>query len=116
MTLHKKILNCLKDADIKVYPPGVKKGICTFPYVVLEQAQAVAEKPHKSDKIIFNITALAPVGSYSDFLTLIENVRDAMSYLHPEIKFSLIDNEFIDKNFIAYSTAIKFFALKRTNV
>ena len=115
MTLYKKIYDTLKKDDILVYPPAVKKGICTYPYVVLEQSKALLNNNH-SGKLIFSITILAPVGQYADFLTLIENVRQSISYIAPEIKFLSISDEKIDSDFTAYSTVINFFALKRTNV
>lgn len=75
----------LKQKGYEVYPPGVKTGECTSPYVVVKNDGGYKHAKFSSNRDMYAIMCYVPKQQYSKLEPLVQKVKEAMKPLVPMI-------------------------------
>ena len=75
----------LKQKGYEVYPPGVKTGECTSPYVVVKNDGGYKHANFSSNRDMYAIMCYVPKQQYSKLEPLVQKVKEAMKPLVPMI-------------------------------
>lgn len=76
----------LKKKGYEVYPPGVKTGECTKPYVVVKNDGSYEHANFSTDRDMYAVMCYVPKGQYSKLEPLVQSVKEAMKELKPMIQ------------------------------
>lgn len=68
-----------------VYPPGVKVGECTKPYIVVKNDGGYRHANFSSMRDMYAIMCYVPKGQYSKLEPMVNNVKKDMKELKPMI-------------------------------
>ena len=75
----------LKQKGYEVYPPGVKTGECTSPYVVVKNDGGYKHAKFSSNRDMYAIMCYVPRGQYSKLEPMVAKVEGDMKELEPMI-------------------------------
>lgn len=70
----------------EVYPPGVKTGECTKPYIVVKNDGSYEHANFSTDRDMYAVMCYVPKGQYSKLEPLVQSVKKAMKELNPMIQ------------------------------
>lgn len=70
----------------EVYPPGVKTGECTKPYIVVKNDGSYEHANFSTDRDMYAVMCYVPKGQYSKLEPLVQSVKEAMKELKPMIQ------------------------------
>lgn len=76
----------LKNANFNVFPPGLKGGDCTQPYVVVKDAGISEDSMVSSNIALYDIMVYVPKNQYSELEPYIASVKQSMDELFPMIR------------------------------
>ena len=75
----------LKQKGYEVYPPGVKTGECTSPYVVVKNDGGYKHANFSSNRDMYAIMCYVPRGQYSKLEPMVAKLEGDMKELEPMI-------------------------------
>lgn len=76
----------LKEKGIEVYPPEVKTGECTRPYVVVKSAGRATPAEVSSSQDLYDLMCYVPGKEYSKLEGFVDSVEESMDELFPMIR------------------------------
>lgn len=79
------IFTFLSGKGYEVYPPGVKVGDCTSPYIVIKNDGAYKHANFSTDRDMYAIIVHVPKGEYSKLEPLILKLIQDMKEIEPMI-------------------------------
>ena len=71
--------------NVKVYPPGMKTGDCTEPYIVVKNDGSYKHANFSTNRDMYAIMCYVPKQQYSKLEPLVQKVKEAMKPLVPMI-------------------------------
>ena len=79
------IFDQLKKAGFEVYPPGIKVGECTAPYVVVALGGSSVHTSFSTDVDLYYVMCYVPKQAYSKLEPFVREVDKAISGLAPMV-------------------------------
>lgn len=109
------IITALSGAGIAVYHPGMKEGVCTAPYVVVQNTGTYQyAQSQRLGYTLMSVICYAPIGRYGELDALIARVKAALASLAPDLRPT--GNEGIhtvNDRFRAYESYVEYMLQKR---
>lgn len=85
MNQWERIYDHLNSSSLEVYPPGVKQGACTSPYVVVKDDGSAQYRDYSSNINYYSVLCYVPKNEYSKMNNFVASVERAMKELEPTI-------------------------------
>lgn len=105
----KKIFRHLKAEGFDVYPPGVKEGKATTPYIAVRKAGTSEIPGISSNRQFYDIMLYVPHNMYSEIEILLNRVKESMDKLFPLVRPTrFVDTPFWDYEIKAWQTTIEY--------
>ena len=82
------IFRAFQSTDIPVYLPGLHRGICKKPYIVVESFGTTPDSGGETGREAFGLTAYVPVEQMSDLTTMLGRIQQTMQPLHSSFRAS----------------------------
>lgn len=112
---YENIQDALSAAGIEVRYPGIKQGICTSPYAVI---QDLGTYPYaESNRLGYTVVGVhcyAPLNQYPELYRLIKRVKSALETLAPDLRPTGNEsNHTINNDFRAHESYVEYMIQKR---
>lgn len=75
----------LEKKGYEVYPPGVKVGECTKPYIVVKNDGSYKHVNFSTNRDMYAVMCYVPKGQYSKLEVMVQKVRQDMKEIEPMI-------------------------------
>lgn len=99
----------LESKGYKVYPPGVKVGECTEPYIVVKNDGSYEHANFSTDRDMYAVMCFVPKGQYSKLEPMVMKVKEDMKELRPMIlSYGQQMPSYYDDTFKAHYIAIEY--------
>ncbi len=83
------VVNTLSRSGIDVAQPGAKPGICTSPYVVVQNAGTYRYAQSAGlGYTLVSVHCYTPLYAYEQLMILIERVKSALRCLEPDLRYA----------------------------
>lgn len=82
----KDIFKHLEDGGYIVYPPTIKTGECTEPYIVVKDAGTTEHGTYSTNLALFDVMVYLPRNQYSKIEEFVREVEEHMDGLFPMIR------------------------------
>ena len=108
----------LSRAGIEVALPGYRTGICTSPYVVVQNngTYRFAQSPALG-YTLFTVHCYVPLYGYEQLERLIERVKSALKPLEPDLRPAGNEGVFqINDSFKAHEGSVQYMIQRRTSI
>lgn len=106
------IIEILKTEKIPAYPPGVKTGKCTFPYVVVKPLNGSQYQNYSSTVQYYDILCYAK--TISELENICKQAKGGMEKIAPTIKPTYIQSEpFFDSDIEAWMSSMTYRNFKK---
>ena len=86
------IFQHLENGGVEVYPPGVKTGECTSPYVVLKHGDVSRRAGRSMEQAEYDLLLHIPKEEYGELEGFLQKIRAIMKGLSPLIKPARYEN------------------------
>lgn len=103
------IFKHLERSGFDVFPPGVKVGDCTDPYVVVTISSSTQHSSFSTNVDLYSVLCYVPKQSYSKLEPLVRSVEKAMVELKPMIlPYGQKQSSFYDDSIKAHMVSIMY--------
>lgn len=112
--LYKNIVSALTKAGIAVYDPGLKIGICTAPYVVVQESGSYRfAESWRLGYTLIEVHCYVPLNQYAALAELVNFVKSALRPLYPDLRpTGTVQPYGINDKFKAHQAAVEYQILK----
>lgn len=103
------IYNQLKKSGFDVYPPGIKAGDCTSPYVVVTLSNSTQHTSYSTNVDLYDVMCYVPKKAYSKLEPYVSSVMSSVKELEPMIlPYGQRTPSFYDDGFKAHMVSIMY--------
>lgn len=84
----KEIHDLLKQNKYNVFFPGIHKGECTEPYIVVKNGGALDSFIVSSDRPIYELLCYVPTKQYSSMVSFVFGIKKTMKKMYPALEYA----------------------------
>lgn len=103
----------LSKKGFEVFPPAVKAGECSSPYIVVKLNGSSSIAGISSDRDLYSVMVYVPKQQYSRLEPIVQKLKIAMKEIEPMFKLQGQQPSFYDDSVKAHMVSVEYYNVKK---